>query len=398
MGVKPHPPAAPPHLSRTAYAVIVGWWTAIGLYYFTQSLIQDRLSGSGTPAWHYLASWMTGVWLWALFTPAVLWLGARFPFRRASWLGPLLLHSAFSLGFAVAHLVLDAAILSSAHVFPLFMKDFVSALVFLGVVGFHQNVLSYFTVLGLQAGFEYYARYQERARQALRLELQAAELQGSLTRARLSALKMQLQPHFLFNTLNAIMVLIRQQRGAEAEVMLGRLSDLLRAVLDDLESQEVTLRRELHYLRLYLSIEEIRFRDRLTVRYEVDPQVLDAAIPQMALQPIVENSIRHGIGRSAAAGLVLVRAQRQDDELLVEIEDDGPGLAAPDSAASDSGIGLANTRERLKQLHGERARLAIEPRVPRGVRVRIAVPWRLMQETQVSEEGSAYAILDPDRG
>jgi LytS/YehU family sensor histidine kinase len=162
--------------------------------------------------------------------------------------------------------------------------------------------LTYWSILGAQCTYGWYRRYEERRQEALRLELRSSQLERQLAEAHLSALKMQLHPHFLFNTLNTIMVLVRQQKGREAEEMLARLSDLLRCVLDDVQAQEVPLSRELEYLQLYLSIEQVRFQDRLRVDIAADPEVLDAALPHMALQPIVENAIRHGIGRSSTAG------------------------------------------------------------------------------------------------
>src|SRR5262249_33569912 len=156
------------------------------------------------------------------------------------------------------------------------------------------------TILALQTGWRYYRGYRER-------ELRASELEAKLARAQLSALKMQLQPHFLFNTLNAIMVLVRQQKGRQAEEMLARLRDLLRVVLEDVHAQEVPLHRELEYVRLYLSIEEVRFQDRMAVDISADPDVVEAAVPHMGLQPLVENAVRHGIGRSSSAGTIRIR-------------------------------------------------------------------------------------------
>ena len=144
---------------------------------------------------------------------------------------------------------------------------------------------------------------QERRRQALQLELQASELKSRLVQAQLSALKGQLQPHFLFNTLNAIMVLVRQEKGRQAEEMLARLSDLLRSVLEDVEAQEVPLRRELESLQLYLSIEEVRFQDRLRVEISAEPATLDAAVPHLGLQPTVENTLE---GAAVDLGTVLL--------------------------------------------------------------------------------------------
>ena len=171
---------------------------------------------------------------------------------------------------------------------------------------------------------------------------------------------MQLQPHFLFNTLNAIMVLVRQQRRQKAEETLGRFSDLLRAVLSDIDAQEVPLARELEYVRLYLSIEEVRFPDRLRVEIAADPEILPAAVPHMGLQPLVENAVRHGIAKNPGAGLIAIRAMRADEQLQISVTDNGPGMPAGEIAGG-KGIGLANTRKRLNQLYGDQAALVLSP-------------------------------------
>jgi LytS/YehU family sensor histidine kinase len=208
-----------------------------------------------------------------------------------------------------------------------------------------------------------------------------------LAEAHLSALKMQLHPHFLFNTLNTIMVLVRQQKGREAEEMLARLSDLLRCVLDDVQAQEVPLSRELEYLQLYLSIEQVRFQDRLRVDIAADPEVLDAALPHMALQPIVENAIRHGIGRSSTAGQIGITACRVNESVEIKIRDDGPGLAAA-NGTTGGGIGLANTRARLRELYGDAASLKVENAERGGVVATMVLPFRAVLEAHAAH-GSA---------
>jgi two-component system LytT family sensor kinase len=187
---------------------------------------------------------------------------------------------------------------------------------------------------------------------------------------------MQLQPHFVFTTLTAIMVLVRQQRGREAEETLARFSDLLRAVLTDMDAQEVPLDRELEYVRLYLSIEQVRFSDRLRVEIEADPEILDAAAPHMGLQPIVENAVRHGIGKSAAGGYIRIRASRVNEQLEISVVDNGPGMRAS-GGAEHNGIGLANTRARLDQLYGGRASLRIAPAEDGGTAVTMSIPFHL---------------------
>lgn len=378
------------------YAVYFLVWTVIGLFSFTQSLMQKYFSGDPNPAWYYLVSWITGVYIWALLTPAILWSGRRFPIERRNRFRRTALHFLFSLGFTIIQLALESAILPRFGVFPSVMMGYLSTFVFLTVLGFHSGIFIYFIMLGIQSGFRYYRQYLERQREALRLELHATELQSQLMRAQLSVLKMQLQPHFLFNTLNAIMTLVRQQKMEQAEEMLARLSDLLRCVLEDVEAQEVPLRRELEYLRLYLYIEQARFQDRLRVEISADPAILDAALPQMGLQPIVENAIRHGIGRSSAAGLIRIGASRVDDRLELWVQDDGPGFQLVNSF-TDSGIGLANTKERLRQLYGADANLRIENGRQGGAVVTMTLPYRVVPGNSELEVMETHAIDHADR-
>lgn len=378
------------------YAIYFLIWTVVGLFFFSQGLTQKFFSRDSTPWWHYLVSWMTGVYVSAALTPAVVWLGGRLPIERRNWPRRTVLHLLFSLAFAIIQLIVDSELLFRFGVFPSVMKSFVTTFFFLLMLGFHQNITTYWLILGIQHAFRYYRAYQDRQREALRLELHASELKNQLARAHLSTLKMQLQPHFLFNALNATMVLVRQQKTQEAEEMLARLSDLLRCVLEDVEAQEVPLRRELQYLRIYLSIEQVRFRDRLCVDIIADPLVLDSAFPQMGLQPIVENAIRHGIGRSSAAGKIKISASRVNDALEVVVQDDGPGLAAASSPAI-SGIGLANTRARLKQLYGSAGRLTIENGVHGGAVVTMLLPFRHAPETSEMDGMEVHALYNVDR-
>jgi two-component system, LytTR family, sensor kinase len=191
----------------------------------------------------------------------------------------------------------------------------------------------------------------------------------------LAALKNQLQPHFLFNTLNSIMALVRRRETAPAEQMLERLGDLLRCVLRDSDAHEVSLGDELELIRLYLTIERVRFQDRLQVEIEVKPELLRSLVPNMCLQPLVENAIRHGISRSSAAGKVLIRGVRHGDSLRIEVHDSGSHLAGASDRRSP-GIGLSNTRARLRSLYGERGQLDIEARPGGGTLATVVVPYR----------------------
>ena len=199
--------------------------------------------------------------------------------------------------------------------------------------------------------------------------------QEQLAEAQLHSLRLQLQPHFLFNTLNTITALIATEPAA-AERMVSGLSELLRASLRLADEQEVPLARELDHLRLYVDIQQTRFGDRLDVAMEVDPEARGALVPSLLLQPLVENAIRHGISPRAAGGRIRVRAARQADELQLEVKDDGVGAATQGGALAREGVGLTNTRERLRRLHGGRHRFAYESRPGSGFAVRIALPFR----------------------
>ena len=349
-------------------------WTVLGLFYFSQGVTQRLISHDPIPWWRYLFAWLIGVYIWAILTPAILWLGRRFPLERDNLLPQSTLHLLVSVGFSAFELILETVIYLRIHLFRSPGGDLHEAIGYSLIRGFHGGVLNYWTVIGVQWGVVYYRKYRERSEDVLKVELRASELQSQLMSAQLSALRMQLQPHFLFNTLNAITVLVRQQKSRDAEQMLGCLSDLLRVVLEDMDAQEVSLRRELDYLQLYLAIEQVRFQDRLRVKLSIDSAAEEAMVPQLILQPIVENAVRHGIGRSSSAGHVLISASKRDNAIELRVQDDGPGLSAVESQ-QDRGIGLSNTRARLQQLYGKDAKLEIGNCELRGVIVTMTIPF-----------------------
>jgi signal transduction histidine kinase len=348
-------------------------WTIAGLFYITQDSV-PRLYRGEAVAWKYVfVGWMAGMYVCAALTPAVLWLGNRWPVERrvlhALW------HLGFSVIFSIAATVIEVPVLLLLGVFPAStppsLLDGVRIMLSFGIQG---GVVRYWVVIALQAVYRSQQSAKVREREAFELRVKASELAQQLATAQLGALKMQLQPHFLFNTLGAIMVLIQQQRTAQAEAMVARLGDLLRLTLEDVEAQEVPLWRELEFLRLYLSIEQVRFEDRLNVRIAPDGTLSEILVPHMVLQPIVENAVRHGLGQSEDTVTIEVQASRANGSLELIVADDGPGLATGEPG--HNGIGLANTRARLARLYGDRANLAVEPGQGRGVRVTITLPVR----------------------
>ncbi|HET7811753.1 MAG TPA: histidine kinase [Steroidobacteraceae bacterium] len=351
-------------------------WALVSLMFLGQD-ISRRLFFGDPSLWMEVGFWTMRAVLSAALTLAILWLGAVLPLEKRVWARRIALHVVLSLGFGVARSGIEAVVYShlSAGWGPAYewARGVGYAFKVLLIFGLHQALITYWFILVLQTAVRYYEKFQERAEAALRLELNAAELREQVTRAQLGALKMQLQPHFLFNTLNAIMGMVRTGEVQQAELALTRFSDLLRAVLDDIDAQEVTLERELSYLQLYLSIEQMRFSDRLVVNVRTDPGLLDAAVPHMALQPVAENAVRHGIGCSVARGAIDVRISRAGDKLRIVVKNTG-GIART-GPPPGWGLGLANLRARLNQLYGAGAELRLEC-ADSAAAVEVIVPYR----------------------
>ena len=364
-----------PRMRQQIRLIAVVWlgWTIAGLFYIIQDTV-PRLYRGGAVPWKYVfVGWMTGMYVCAALTPALLWLGNRWPIeRRATY---ALLHLCFSVVFSILATVLEVPILLLLGVFPApppppSLAAGVGIMLSFGIQG---GVIRYWAVIALHTVYRSQKNAKTREREASDLKVQASELARQLATAQLSSLKMQLQPHFLFNTLGAIMVLIQQQKTAQAQGMVEKLGDLLRLTLEDVEAHEVPLWRELEFLRLYLSIEQVRFEDRLRVRI-APTELSEVLVPHMLLQPIVENAVRHGLGQSEEAVTIEVVATSSNGSLNLIVSDDGPGLLAPKPGRS--GIGLTNTRSRLLRLYGESAHLVIEQASGRGVRVTITLPIR----------------------
>jgi LytS/YehU family sensor histidine kinase len=231
------------------------------------------------------------------------------------------------------------------------------------------GVAVYFAVLGVEHAVTYFVEARERETHAARLEAQLAD-------ARLGALRMQMQPHFLFNSLNAITVIVRDRDTATATRMLEQLGEMLRRVMRADRPQEVTLADELSFVRQYLGIEQVRYSDRLRPEFAVDPDVEGAAVPEFLLQPLVENAIRHGLAKRVTATLVRVEARREGEELVLAVIDDGPGLGPGDVK---EGVGLGNTRARVATLYGPRATLDLAAGPGGGTRVTVRIPYRELE-------------------
>jgi len=340
------------------WILIFGVWTLLGALSAARIVVTYAYSGN-TVAWRRafviaLADW----YAWALLAPAIAWLARRFAIERRSWLRSLLMHLPASLFFSILKIVIESRLLqwfdpAPAQFYP---------------VQFPSTLFTYYSILGAIYAFDYYGKYRAH-------ELKASQLEAQLAQSQLQALKMQLHPHFLFNTLHAISSLMRRDVEA-AERMITRLSDLLRLTLENVGAQETPLRQELEFLERYLEIEQTRFRDRLQVKMEIEPETLDARVPNLILQPLVENAVRHGIAPRAAPGLIEISARRDEDKLELQIRDDGVGLPDNKRSPIKEGVGLANTRARLEQLYGADYRFDLSNQDKGGLVVSLTIPFR----------------------
>lgn len=353
--------------------IIFAAWTIFGLLLANQAYIQSALGGRQMPVIVALRPGLLEAVLWSFTTLAIFWLARRFPLERGRMLRSIAVHVVAAILIALAR---TGVMIVLGWYLP-WVRARSFSIHFWGTSS--QNLLFYALLLGIGHLVLYYRRYRER-------EQAAEQLARGLTEARLQALKMQLQPHFLFNTLNAISALIPAD-AQPARRMVARLGDLLRTTLEHEDKQEVALREELAFLQPYLEIEQVRLEERLTVVMKIQPETLEARVPHLLLQPLVENAVRHGIATRIEPGKVEIAASRTPDDrsLLLEVKDDGRGMDRHHELGTRRGVGLINIRSRLEQLYGSDHRFKLENRAAGGVLVQITIPFRRAEK----ETGSA---------
>lgn len=365
-----------PKLNRPLVKWLVVWavWTIVGFYFTSQSVLQSQISGNPTSFWRVLSWQLFSGYVWFALSPLILWLGRRFPFETGKWKTSLPIHLVASILIAFFQLAIDAFVLPKLGYLNRYLSEsfWENYRVFV-LVNLHFSVSIYWGVLGIYQAIRYYRKYRER-------ELQTSQLEARLAMTRLQVLKMQLHPHFLFNTLNAISELVYKDPDS-AERMIGDLSDLLRMSFQNLEVQEVSLKQELEFLRKYLEIEQMRFHDRLHVEMKIAPETLDAQVPNMILQPLVENAIRHGLAPRSEGGKIEIGALRSNGHLEISVSDDGVGVPFGDVENLPEGVGLSNTRRRLKHLYGERHQFALRSagQAKNGLQVNLTIPFKEAQ-------------------
>jgi two-component sensor histidine kinase len=356
------------------WTLYLAFMTLLGIINTGQSYFhlwtQNRLASFDF--WPTLIIGVSDWYLWAALTPAIIWLSRRYPFHLGGWGKSLLAHVGCNL--VLSFFVFAATI-------PLFLWLCSSckepSFAFWPWFQTKANIYMvlyfwiYWAILGSIVASQYYRQFRDH-------ELRTSQLETQLALAQLQMLRMQLHPHFLFNTLNAISALLHKDAD-KADIMIARLGELLRTTLESAGTQQVPLRQELEFIQPYLEIEKARLGDRLQVRIDVDPEVMDAPVPNFILQPLVENAIRHGIAPLARVGRLEIRACAENGMLRIEVEDNGPGLSAEQQNGERdglfrAGVGVANTRARLQQLYGPHYHFEMKNRTNQGLTVTLMIP------------------------
>ena len=356
----------------------LGFFSAFAAFYFVSTFTTRPAS-----FWLLLALNLGYWYSWACLTPAILWLSGKVPFDRSTWKRAIPVHILGVVVFTLLHVALAVASRMATYwVIGESLDSWRTEAQRMVFLNFDWEMMTYWTIVGLGHALRYH--YEARAR-----ELRSAQLETRLIEAQLQALQRQLQPHFLFNTLNTISALMHRDVDA-ADATIARLSDLLRMSLQQVGTQEVPLKDELDFLSKYLEIEQTRFRDRLTVVFDIHPDTLDALVPNLLLQPLVENAIKHGIGPRPTPGQIAVRARRVGAMLELDVQDNGVGLSAARLTDFNRGVGLSNTRSRLDRLYGSLHRFEFRQPAEGGLLVLIAIP--LAELAEVRENGAMEGV------
>lgn len=335
----------------------------MGLIFSGQFYISSSQFGRAVPWRQALISSLTDWYVFAVLSLIPIALARRFRLDGHLWKRNLYSHLFASIGFSAAYCLIRAVFWQTASTGA--ARTYGGTFTELLLKTWHFNLMIYWVVLTVCHAFDFYRRYQERA-------TCSADLEKRLAEARLQALQMQLNPHFLFNTLHAISALVHQDADA-ADRMISRLGELLRHALESTDQQEVTLREELDFLNRYLEIEQTRFGERLQIEMGVSPDTNDLLVPNLILQPLVENAIQHGIEPRAKAGKITISANQNGGTLTLQVKDSG---SFNPTGEFKEGVGLSNTRLRLQQLYGDRQTFIPETAPGGGFRATISMPCR----------------------
>lgn len=342
---------------RIISGVVLFWLIIGGMIYLTEELIAANYFGTKAldriEKMQYLVRWI----LWPILTPLIIFLALKFSFKRTRILQFVLSHMLLGTFVLLLEYLLEIGIIKFS-VWQLYgeyipVRDYTIPFLF----KYWAYISIYFLITGIVNVFVYINKYQLSEKSLVETELKNKQLEYELALAQLNSLKMQLQPHFLFNTHHAIISLMLQKENDKAILMLTRLSELLRLTIDKSDTQTISLKEEIDYMKLYLNIQQIRFQDRLRIEITIPKELHEFEVPTFILQPLIENAITHGIAPYSDAGLIRISATSANGKISISITDDGHGITGV--LNSTSGIGIKNTRNRLSQLYGNRQRLSL---------------------------------------
>ena len=318
------------------------------------------------------------IYSWAILSPLIVFFAKRFRFEQRNWWRLLPAHLVAAVVFLLLHTAIHVIFVKIVDPAPVAESGgFLAFTLRLTIGRWALDLPMYCFLLSSIYVVDFYRRFQAE-------QLKSSELKAALATSQLNALKMQIHPHFLFNTLNSISALIHKDQKA-ADKMVARLGDFLRMTLESSGEREVSLKQEMDFVASYLEIESVRFQDRLVVEMNIDPETLAARVPNLILQPIVENAIKHGISQQESVESLIISSKRHEDRLQIRVEDSGPGLQPSNGNGKGSktvGIGLANTRARLAHLYEENYRFEIKNSVPHGVIVTLEIPFETIKGLQ----------------
>jgi len=381
LGSDAYPERAP--FTRTEVLLVLGFWTLIAVLTSANSLIEPRARGPWQPVVPGAPVLMAfaNSYLWALLTLPILRLASRYTAERSGWASRIMF-VVLGLVLAIGVDMVTSYLRSQLFYAPAPLSPELEAVARLRRLWFMNEFIVYVAVLAAGFARNYFLRYRVRREEAVNLKAQAAQLAAQLADARLAALRTQLNPHFLFNTLHAVSALVeRDPRGVRR--MVARLSELLRTTLDEADEPEVTLQRELAFIERYLEVMQIRFQGHLQVRMQIAPDVREALVPNLILQPLVENAVKHGISKRVGTGHIEIEAQRSGERVLLSVRDNGPGLPSGRPPAAE-GVGLRNTRLRLMQLYGPDQSLVLRPGADGGLLAEVSLPYHTHADLRTS--------------